>query len=48
MDMKLSKKLFGKLIIFAAVSNMLNSSYQELERAKAPNRSFNSGFSVEF
>ncbi len=48
MDMKLSKKLFGKLIIFAAVSNMLNSSYQELERTQAPNRSFNSGFSVEF
>lgn len=48
LDMKLSKKLFGKTTIFAAISNLLNTSYQELERTQAPNRNFNSGIRVEF
>jgi len=46
MDMKLSKKLFDKATIFIAVNNLLNESYQELERTQAPNRNFNSGIRV--
>jgi outer membrane receptor protein involved in Fe transport len=48
LDMKLSKKLFDKATIFVAVNNILNTSYQELERTQAPNRNFNSGIRVEF
>lgn len=48
MDLKVSKKLFDNATIFAAVNNLLNTSYQELERTQAPNRSFNSGFRIEF
>ena len=48
LDMKISKKLFGKATIFFAVNNILNESYQELERTQAPNRNFNSGIRVEF
>jgi outer membrane receptor protein involved in Fe transport len=48
LDMKLSKKLFDKATIFVAVNNLLNASYQELERTQAPNRSFNSGVRIEF
>lgn len=48
MDMKLSKWLFNKATIFVAVNNLLNTSYQELERIQAPNRSFNSGMRIEF
>ncbi|MCI0449166.1 MAG: TonB-dependent receptor [Chlorobi bacterium] len=48
LDMKLSKRIFGKVTLFAAVNNLTNSFYQELERTQAPNRSFNSGFRVEF
>lgn len=48
LDMKISRKLFGKATIFFAVNNILNESYQELERTQAPNRNFNSGIRVEF
>lgn len=48
MDMKLSKELFANATIFVAVNNVLNKSYQELERTQAPNRSFNSGIRIEF
>lgn len=48
LDVKLTKKLFGKITIFAAVNNLLNTSYQELERTQAPNRNYNSGISLEF
>lgn len=48
MDMKLSKKVFDKLTVFFAANNILNTSYQELERTQAPNRNFNSGFRLEF
>ncbi len=48
LDMKISRKLFGKATIFFAVNNILNESYQELERTQAPNRNFNSGVRVEF
>lgn len=48
LDMKLSKKLFDKATIFVAVNNVLNTSYQELERTQAPNRNFNSGLRIEF
>lgn len=48
LDMKISKKLFGQATIFFAVNNILNESYQELERTQAPNRNFNSGIRVEF
>ncbi len=48
LDIKLTKKLFGKVTLFAAVNNLLNNSYQELERTQAPNRNYNSGISIEF
>jgi len=48
LDMKLSLKIFNKASIFAAVNNLLNTSYQELERTQAPNRNFNSGVRIEF
>jgi outer membrane receptor protein involved in Fe transport len=48
MDAKISKALFGKATIFFAVNNLLNTTYQELERTMAPNRNFNSGIRIEF
>lgn len=48
LDMKLSKKIFSKATIFVAVNNLLDESYQELERTQAPNRNFNSGVRIEF
>ena len=48
MDIKLSKRLFNKATIFIAVNNLLNESYQELERTQAPNRNYNSGIRIEF
>jgi len=48
LDIKLSKKIFNKATVFIAVNNLLNESYQELERTMAPNRNFNSGVRVEF
>jgi len=48
MNMKLSKTLGKHLNFFAAVSNLTDKFYQELERIAAPNRSFNAGFSYEF
>ncbi len=48
LDLKLTKNLFDKITIFAAVNNLLNTSYQELERTQAPNRSYNTGISIEF
>ncbi len=48
MDLKVSKNIFGKAAIFAAVNNIFNISYQELERTQAPNRNYNSGIKIEF
>ena len=48
LDMKLSKQLFANASVFIAVNNLLNSTYQELERTQAPNRNFNSGVRIEF
>ncbi|MDZ4712134.1 MAG: TonB-dependent receptor [bacterium] len=48
LNMKLSKDITKKLSIFAAVNNLLNESYQELERIQSPNRNFNAGLSLEF
>jgi len=48
MDAKISKTLFGKATIFFAVNNLLNTTYQELERTMAPNRNFNTGLRIEF
>jgi outer membrane receptor protein involved in Fe transport len=48
LDIKLSRKLFGNTTVFAAVNNLLDESYQELERTQAPNRNFNTGIRVEF
>lgn len=48
LNAKLSYRLSGKLSLFAAVNNLLDESYQELERIQAPNRNINSGFSIEF
>ncbi|MCI0474426.1 MAG: TonB-dependent receptor [Ignavibacteria bacterium] len=48
MNMKLSKSVGKHLNFFAAISNLTDKFYQELERIAAPNRSFNAGFSYEF
>lgn len=48
LDMKLSMRVFDAATIFFAVNNVLNESYQELERTQAPNRNFNSGVKIEF
>jgi outer membrane receptor protein involved in Fe transport len=48
MDIKLSRQLFANATLFVAVNNLLNESYQELERTQAPNRSYNSGVRIEF
>ncbi len=48
LNMKLRKDITSKISIFVAVNNLLNESYQELERIQAPNRNYNSGISIEF
>ncbi|MBS1518490.1 MAG: TonB-dependent receptor [Bacteroidetes bacterium] len=48
LNTKLSRKITGKLSFFISIDNLLNESYQELERIQAPNRNYNSGFSFEF
>lgn len=45
---KLSKSFNSNISVFLAVNNILNESYQELERIQAPNRNFNSGISLNF
>jgi outer membrane receptor protein involved in Fe transport len=47
LNAKLSKS-FGKVIAFVAANNILNSSYQELERIQAPNRNYTTGITLEF
>jgi outer membrane receptor protein involved in Fe transport len=46
--MKLSKEIANKINIFAAVNNVFDKFYQELERIVAPNRNFTSGVNIEF
>jgi len=48
MNFKLSKVLTSKVSLFLAVNNVFDVTYQELERIQAPNRNFNSGFSLQF
>lgn len=48
LDLKISKQLFKYATVFAAVNNLLNNSYQELERTEAPNRNYNAGVRIEF
>lgn len=48
LNSKLSKDITGGVSLFIAVNNLLNESYQELERIQAPNRNFNSGISIKF
>lgn len=48
LNTKLTKKINSNLSFFLAVNNLLNSSYQELERIQAPNRNYNSGISLNF
>ena len=48
LDMKLSKQILKNTSIFVAVNNMLNESYQELERTQAPNRNYNAGVRLDF
>ncbi|HMS65092.1 MAG TPA: TonB-dependent receptor, partial [Ignavibacteria bacterium] len=48
MNAKLSKEIVNNLSVFVAANNLLNESYQELERIQAPNRNFNSGVSFNF
>ena len=48
LDMKISKQILKNTSIFVAVNNMLNESYQELERTQAPNRNYNAGVRLDF
>ena len=48
LNMKLGMDITSKVSFFLAVNNLLDESYQELERIQAPNRNFNSGFSLQF
>lgn len=48
MNAKLSKDITNKINVFFAVNNVFDKFYQELERIVAPNRSYNSGVSVQF
>ncbi|MCY7362195.1 MAG: TonB-dependent receptor, partial [Ignavibacteria bacterium] len=48
LNTKISKNITSKFSIFLAVNNLLDESYQELERIQAPNRNFNSGISFNF
>ena len=48
LNAKLSKKISNKFSVFFAVNNILDESYQELERIQAPNRNFNSGINLDF
>ncbi len=47
LNSKLSKS-FSNFTVYLAVNNLLNTSYQELERIQAPNRNFTGGISLEF
>ncbi|HMQ68940.1 MAG TPA: TonB-dependent receptor [Ignavibacteria bacterium] len=48
LNLKISKEITNKISFFLAVNNLFDESYQELERIQAPNRNFNSGFSLQF
>jgi outer membrane receptor for ferrienterochelin and colicin len=48
MNIKLNKEIANKINIFAAVNNVFDKFYQELERIVAPNRNFTSGINIEF
>lgn len=48
LGMKLRKDITKKMSFFIGINNLFDVSYQELERIQAPNRNFNSGFSIEF
>lgn len=48
LNAKLSKELTGNISLFIGVNNILDESYQELERIQAPNRNFNSGINIQF
>lgn len=47
-DLKLTAKLSTISSAYLAINNLLNTSYQELERIQAPNRRFSLGISLEF
>lgn len=47
LNTKLSKS-FGNFTAFIAVNNLLNTSYQELERIQAPNRNYTGGINFDF
>lgn len=48
LDVKLSKRFGNNLTVYAAVNNIFDEFYQELERIAAPNRNMNFGFTCEF
>jgi len=48
LNSKLSKDISSGISFFIAVNNLLNESYQELERIQAPNRNINSGINIKF
>ncbi|MCB0725253.1 MAG: TonB-dependent receptor [Ignavibacteriae bacterium] len=48
LNAKLSKQLTSNFSIFIGANNILDESYQELERIQAPNRNFNSGVNIQF
>lgn len=48
LNAKLSKNITSNFSLFFGVNNLLNVSYQELERIQAPNRNFNSGINIKF
>lgn len=48
LNVKLSKTIAKGFSFFMSANNLLNSSYQELERIQAPNRNYNSGINIEF
>lgn len=48
LNAKLMKSINSNISFFISVNNLLNTSYQELERIQAPNRNYNSGVSLNF
>ncbi|MEO6694071.1 MAG: hypothetical protein ABIY50_07885, partial [Ignavibacteria bacterium] len=48
LNTKLSKDISRNISFFIAANNLLDKSYQELERIQAPNRNFNSGINIKF
>lgn len=48
LNAKISKSFTNRFTLFFAVNNILDESYQELERIQAPNRNFNSGININF